>query len=336
VASASLRLPAAAGGLDEPLLRAIAAAYLDRLCRRREAGSDRAVMVGGRGVRLGRASAVRDGELFVAVTLDAGRGGERAEGLVRLASALSRDWLPAALVQEGDEVAWDEARARVVARRVTRFSDLELAARELPLPPGEAAAALLASCAATNLTRALALDEPEFVALRARLAFLAAARPELALPVVDDALLLALLPGLAAGRRSFEELRRAPLAATILAALSWSQREALDREAPERLEVPSGSRLRVDYSDAHRPVLAARIQEMFGLLETPRLAGGRVPVLLHLLAPNGRPQQVTGDLASFWKTTYPLVRRELAGRYPKHDWPDDPLAARPRRRPARR
>jgi len=293
-------------------------------------------MVGGRGVRLGRASAVRDSELFVAVALDAGRGGERAEGLVRVASALSLDWLPPGLVREVDELSWDEARSRVVARRVTRFEDLELAARELPLAPGEEAAALLADRAAANLAGALALAEPEVVSLRARLAFLAAARPELGLPVVDDAFLCALLPGLAAGRRSFEELRRAPLAATILATLPWPQREALDREAPERLEVPSGSRVRVDYSDPRRPVLAARIQEMFGLLETPRLAGGRIPVLLHLLAPNGRPQQVTGDLASFWTNTYPRVRRELAGRYPKHDWPDDPLAARPRRRPARR
>jgi ATP-dependent helicase HrpB len=110
--------------------------------------------------------------------------------------------------------------------------------------------------------------------------------------------------------------------------LTPRQLAALEREAPDRLEVPSGSRVRLAYEPGRAPVLAARIQELFGLAETPRVAAGRVPVLLHLLAPNGRPQQVTQDLASFWRTTYPQVRRELAGRYPKHPWPEDPLAAR--------
>ena len=98
-------------------------------------------------------------------------------------------------------------------------------------------------------------------------------------------------------------------------------------EAPERIEVPSGSHIRIEYEEGRAPVLAARIQELFGLTETPRVATGRVKVLLHLLAPNHRPQQVTDDLASFWANTYPQVRKELRGRYPKHSWPDDPLTA---------
>lgn len=118
--------------------------------------------------------------------------------------------------------------------------------------------------------------------------------------------------------------------------LDHRQLAALEREAPERLEVASGSKVRLAYEPGRPPVLAVRIQEMFGAAETPRVAGGRVPVLLHLLAPNRRPQQVTGDLASFWRNTYPQVRRELAGRYPKHAWPEDPLTARPEHRPRRR
>ncbi len=100
--------------------------------------------------------------------------------------------------------------------------------------------------------------------------------------------------------------------------------------------MPSGSRIKIDYEEGKPPVLAARIQEMFGLAETPRVAAGRVPVLLHLLAPNQRPQQVTHDLRSFWENTYPQVRKELQGRYPKHAWPQDPWTARPERRPGRR
>ena len=113
---------------------------------------------------------------------------------------------------------------------------------------------------------------------------------------------------------------------------------ALAREAPERIEVPSGSLIRLDYpaEGDGPPVLAVRIQELFGLGQTPRVAAGRVPVLLHLLAPNYRPQQVTRDLASFWANTYPLVKKELQGRYPKHAWPDDPRKAAPERRPRRR
>ncbi|HSM12723.1 MAG TPA: ATP-dependent helicase C-terminal domain-containing protein, partial [Thermoanaerobaculia bacterium] len=142
--------------------------------------------------------------------------------------------------------------------------------------------------------------------------------------------------GLCAGRRSFAELRDGPWLEALLAGLSREQKRLLDAEAPDRMAVPSGSRPRIDYSDPARPVLAARIQELFGLEATPRIAAGRVPLLLHLLAPNGRPQQVTEDLASFWATTYATVRRELAGRYPKHAWPEDPTTAAPERRPRRR
>ncbi len=135
------------------------------------------------------------------------------------------------------------------------------------------------------------------------------------------------------GRSRSKSSAAPPGATSLLGTLSHAQRSALDREAPERLAVPSGNQIRLDYSDPARPVLAARIQELFGLAETPRLARGRVPVLLHLLAPNGRPQQVTADLASFWKTTYAEVRKELAARYPRHAWPLDPTTAPAERRP---
>src|SRR5262249_60125830 len=118
--------------------------------------------------------------------------------------------------------------------------------------------------------------------------------------------------------------------------LTPQQRQAVEREAPERLQVPSGSRIALQYEVGRPPVLAVRIQEIFGLHDTPRIAGGRVRVLLHLLAPNHRPQQVTDDLASFWANTYPQVRRELRARYPKHAWPEDPWTATAERRPRRK
>ncbi len=117
--------------------------------------------------------------------------------------------------------------------------------------------------------------------------------------------------------------------------MTQSQLQSVEREAPERLAVPSGSRVTIQYKAGKRPVLAVKIQELFGLAETPRIAGGRVPILLHLLAPNMRPQQVTDDLKSFWNNTYQQVRKDLRARYPKHAWPEDPWNAPPQRRPGK-
>ena len=289
-------------------------------------------MVGGRGVRLARESAVRDADLFVCVSLD-DRSGPRSEALVRVASAVERDWLPADRMREATELEFEEERERVVAHRRTTFDDLVIDDKEIPLRDVEAASALVEQIAATRIAEVLPRDNPDWESLIARLRFLDRACPDLALPAPTESTFTELLSSLSGSAKSFEEFRRAPWREALLGSLSHAQRSALDREAPERLEVPSGNRIRVDYSDPARPVLAARIQELFGLAETPRLARGRVPVLLHLLAPNGRPQQVTDDLTSFWKNTYAEVRKELAARYPRHSWPVDPWTAPAERRP---
>ena len=324
---------------DDALLRALLAAYPDRVARRREPRSPRALMVGGRGVRLAEESAVLAAELFLCVDcvgVDGGRAGALAEALVRKASEILPEWLPADRLRTTVDLEFDADRERVAAWKRTRYEDLVIAEAEVPPPDAAETARVLAEAAAERLDRALALDDPAVAAFLARVRSLAEWCPELALPRFTDAELAGILPALAAGRKSFAELRRAPLLDVLSGALSHEQREALRRQAPERLAVPSGSQIAIAYSPGGPPVLAARIQEMFGLAETPRIALGRVPVLLHLLAPNGRPQQVTHDLRSFWENTYPQVRKELAGRYPRHAWPQDPWNARPERRPQRR
>jgi ATP-dependent helicase HrpB len=328
---------------DEVLLRALLAAYPDRLARRRAPHDPRAVMVGGRGVRLAEQSAVTAAELLLCVEIVPVAAARQSEDLVRLASEVAPEWLPGERLRTRVEVAFDGERERVTAWERTRYQvpgepadELVLADREVPPPDADEAAALLAEAAAARLHAALPLDDPEIASLLVRLRCLAGWMPELGLPRLDDAALAGLLPELARGRRSFAELRRAPWLARLRGALSAGQLAALEREAPERLAVPSGSRIRLTYAEDEPPVLAVRIQELFGLGETPRVAGGRVPVLLHLLAPNLRPQQVTGDLRSFWRNTYPQVRKELQGRYPRHAWPEDPWQAPPQRRPAPR
>ena len=323
------------GGGDDALLRALLAAYPDRLARRREPRSPRGVMVGGRGVRLADESAVLDAPLFLCVDLDAGRSGALSEALVRKASAVEPEWLPPASVRTSVDLEFDESRERVAAWKRTRHEDLILAEAEVPPTDAAETARVLAEAAAERLDRALALDDPAVAAFLARVRSLAGWMPELGLPQFTGDEIRDLLPALAAGRKSFAELKRAPLLEALQGALSYPQLEALRREAPERLQVPSGSQITIAYEPGKPPVLAARIQEMFGLAETPRIAAGRVPVLLHLLAPNGRPQQVTLDLRSFWETTYAQVRKELAGRYPRHSWPQDPWNATPQRRPMR-
>jgi ATP-dependent helicase HrpB len=160
--------------------------------------------------------------------------------------------------------------------------------------------------------------------------------PELQLPSLNEADLRELLSWLSPGRRSLAELRSADWLKAFEERLTHIQRQAVEREAPERLAVPSGSHIAMHYELGRPPVLAVRIQELFGLMETPRIAGGRVPVLLHLLGPNYRPQQVTDDLRSFWTNTYPQVRKDLRARYPRHAWPEDPRSAEPESRPRRK
>src|SRR5262249_13992960 len=177
------------------------------------------------------------------------------------------------------------------------------------------------------LARVAADEEP----LLARLRFLARAMPELAMPSPDD-LLADAVQALAAGRRRVAELREADLGGAIRGLPAHAQRSALEREAPAADRLPTGRPARAACGRDRSPAVAARIQELFGLTETPRLAGGRVPLVVQLLAPNQRPVQVTDDLASFWRSTYFEVRKQLRGRYPRHAWPDDPLGATPRRR----
>jgi len=317
---------------DESLLRSLLAAFPDRLARRREPGGRRGVMVGGRGVQLAPGSAVTEAELFVCVDVDAGA----AETLVRQASAVQRDWLPAEQISSVFEVLFDEKAEQVSARKRLRFDDLVLEDSLAALPDEEQVTRVLAEAAERRLEAVMpAADSPAGL-YRTRVRCLRQWLPDLQLPALEAGDLRESLAWLCRGRRSFAQLRAGPWLDAFHSRLTHRQSQAVEHEAPERLEVPSGSRIALKYEEGRPPILAVRIQEVFGLRETPRIAAGRVPVLLHLLAPNYRPQQVTDDLASFWSNTYPLIRKELRARYPKHAWPEDPWNAPPQRGPRRR
>ncbi len=235
----------------------------------------------------------------------------------------------ATAIEERDTVAWDARAEAVLARRQRRLGALLL--RDDPLPGPDPVAA---SAAVLEGIRALGLASlpwrPELEQWRARVAFARAQEPDGGWPdVTDEALITSLETWLAPwvnGVTRREHFARIDLRGALHALLDHRLRRRLDEFAPTHLIVPSGSRIVVDYGGA-APTLAVRLQEVFGLTESPRIAGGRVPVTLELLSPARRPVQVTRDLASFWARGYTEVRRELKGRYPKHYWPEDPHRA---------
>jgi ATP-dependent helicase HrpB len=326
----------------ERLLPLLLPAYPDRVCRRREKNSDEAVMVGGRGVRLAKESGVRNAEIFIAVEADAGRRGLHSKALVRKASAVSvkmlEDEFPD-LVEVEEGAVFDEKKRAVVGVRRTNYQDLLLEERTGVRVDSSVVSAVLAEQAARNFDEIFKPDKPARQ-LRARLMFLKRVLPEESWLDVSDTGLKAWLPELCAGNSRFSELERIDWVKEIKNRLAYKLQNALDQEAPEKIRVPSGSLIRLDYLPAAgaegSPVLAVKLQECFGLKDTPRVARGRVAVLMHLLAPNRRPVQVTTDLKNFWNQTYQEVRKELRARYPKHPWPEDPWTAPPKKGTKRR
>jgi len=310
---------------DEVLLRALVAGFPDRVARRRDVTSDKGLMVGGRGVKLGPKSAVQKSPLFLCIDID----GAGIEATVRQASEVQREWLPQDQVRSGEELFFHPTQKQVVARRRVAFADLILEESPTAITDREAAAEVLFDAAKGQLESVIPYDEDAFSNFLARVRCLKQWMPDLPLPAFDDSTMLEVLHELCHGRRSFADLRSAPWLSTLQSRMDYALVQTIEREAPDRISVPTGSRMRLTYEEGRPPVLAVRIQEIFGMKATPRIAGGRVPVLLHLLAPNMRPQQVTDDLASFWANTYEDVRKELKRRYPKHSWPEDPLTAPP-------
>ncbi len=313
----------------------LAFAYPDRIGRRRPGDSARYTLANGRGAVLPGTQPLAREALIVAVELD----DRDRDARILLAAPLSRDALEthfAADLDEADLVEWSSREQAVVARRIVRLGTLVIDEKPLPrLPRDEGAAAMLHGIAELGLEALPWTDDARD--LQARIEFIRGlGLPETVdWPGFDEASLAAELEAWLApwldGVTRREHLARIPLADALAARLGAARRRRLDELAPARLVVPSGSSIRIDYRSENAPLVAVRLQEVFGLDETPRIAGGRVPLTFALLSPAHRPVQVTRDLASFWRNAYRDVRKDLRGRYPKHDWPENPLEAAPSR-----
>ena len=289
--------------------RALLAGYPDRVGRRREAGSPRVLLASGHGAVVGPESGVRDGEFLVALDAVAGIPGEGAEARIRMASAVERSWLMPTHTRVEHAFDPDAGVVRAVSRDY--YDALVLVERHASADPDEVERLLVDAYLSKPLT-----DADEQFLRRARFAGIG----------VD---VRALAERAARGLRALRDL-------DIERGLSGEERRRLVQMAPQTIGVPSGREARLEYQADGSVSAAVKLQELFGLADTPRVGPRRDPVLLALLAPNGRPVQMTRDLRSFWERTYPEVRKELRGRYPKHPWPEDPWTATPTARTTKR
>jgi ATP-dependent helicase HrpB len=306
-----------------------ALAYPDRVGVARPATRGRFVLRAGIEVQLEPSSDVAGAEFVVVPELD----GKKPVSRGYLAIALDRTEL---LRLFGDQiervrsVEWNAASESVVSRERMMLGAIVLGDRDVPSDPADTGRALLHVAVGRGL-----IDGDDVRQLVARVALARAVRgpawPEWTLEALRDTADDWLLP-FAVGVKRLADAQRIDVVEALLTRLDARHRRELDAIAPPYIALPTGTRARIDYSDPAAPSVSARIQELFGLADTPTVAGGARPLTIHLLSPANRPVQVTRDLAGFWRNSYFDVRKDLRGRYPKHPWPDDPLAASPTRR----
>ncbi len=311
---------------EDALGVALLAGFPDRVAARKAPGGKALVMSSGGALTQADDSVVLDAPLVVVASAD----GDPSRPLARLVSRIEPEWLLELFgerLRDETRLVWDAERERV--ETVERLMYDGVALDETRRRGGEpvAVGALLASMAEKRGLSAFVEDQDTWVTLLARLALVREHDPSF--PAVDDAGTSALLAKLAVGRSSFEELRDADLTAELERQLDPRQRERLRAWAPERLALPSGRHAKITYAPGQPPFVASRMQDFFGMHDAPTIAGGRVTLVVHLLAPNQRPVQVTRDLAGFWARHWPAIRKELCRKYPRHQWPEDPT------RPAR-
>ncbi len=324
----SARRPRTVEANDEALLTSILAAFPDRVGKRRRPRSRIVVLASGGSGEIARSSVVSEAEWVVAVSAEKQRG----RNVIFQASAIEPDWLidlfPERII-ENEELGFDAERERVWSVEAILYDGLAIDEQRSLDVRGSEVSQVLAS-AALEAGPAAFCDVSKLDKLRARVAFASGFID--ALEPLDDGKIRDVLASLCEGRNSFAELRKVSLLDALRGVLDPAAMARLPAAAPEHVSIPGRRRVPVTYSSDKPPFIASRLQDFFGSTEGPRVAEGRVPLVLHLLAPNQRAVQVTTDLAGFWERHYPSIRKQLMRRYPKHAWPEDPLTASPRKR----
>ena len=321
VAKSSLGKKGTDPQVDNVLPRMLLAGFSDRVGKKRAQRQDRYRLVSGRGAILSRHSRVREEELIIAIDIDDGHSAE--EALIRQACKIEEAWLED--IVEETAVNFNVQRLAAEGVRQTKYQELVLREQRDQNVSVTELSEVLFLAALQDPERALKPNE-KVQGLIARIEFIRRTMPDLEWPKITWA---AVLPLVCPGLRSFAQIQKSDQINAIKSILGYPASQKLDEWAPTTLSFGRGKPLRLRYDAEGPPVLAIKLQRMFGVRETPRVAKGRIPVKLELLAPNMRPVQVTQDLESFWQTTYPEVRKQLRARYAKHAWPEDPFESIP-------
>jgi ATP-dependent helicase HrpB len=313
---------------EEALLIALLTAFPDRVARRRAPAAKEFLLASGGAARLSESSVVHQAPLIVAVDAEertGSKGTRDSSGvLIRLASAIEPEWLAALFPEEisrRTSLLWHDRAGRVEEASQTLYGDLVLEENVRPAPPSDAVSEMLLSHArARGLAHFHGIEQA--AALHARLALLARHCPTAGFPHLDQAAIDAACAACCTGKRSLAELAESSLTDALMARLTTLQKDLLRRETPERITLPAGRKVPVHYELGKPPWIESALQDFIGMKSIPALCSGRVPLTVHLLAPNRRPVQVTQDLPGFWERHYPSLRRQLQRRYPKHFWPE--------------
>jgi len=307
---------------SEAIQKAVLAGFSDQLARRVDAGTLRCQLVHGRKGQLARESVVQKSPLFVAAEVREIEGKDRELNvLLSLATAVEPAWLREMFpddFSETVEVTYDTAAKRVVGQRHVLFRDLPLESKRSEPPADEAAAILAMEVLKGNLT--LKSWDHSVDQWMVRVNCLARWCPELQIPPITGEDKDAMIRRVCLGAASYKEIKERPVRAAVKAHLAGAQQTLVEKHAPERIELPNGRHAKVTYSLEQPPFIAVRIQDLYDVKQTPRLAMNRIPVVVHILGPNQRPVQVTQDLAGFWREHYPRIKQELQRKYPKHEW----------------
>jgi ATP-dependent helicase HrpB len=320
--------------IEEALLISVLAAFPDRVAKRRKAAARELVLAGGGSALLSPASVVHDPMFVVAVDAEErrdNRPGRMADPMIRLASAIEVEWItglfPESILQKV-ELIWNEHAGRVEEVRRTSYGQIALEESVQTAAPSEAVSQLLSAAVSDRALSPIA-DRDLMPGFRARLELVAKYFPQENLHTVGELEIRSAVELLCRGKRSLDELTGLSIVDALMEGLNGRQRALIKREAPERITLKSGRTVRVHYDSAKPPWIESRLQDFFGTHATPSICGGRAPLTIHLLAPNGRAVQVTTDLAGFWVRHYPAIRRELQRRYPKHAWPEPERLIKP-------
>jgi ATP-dependent helicase HrpB len=308
---------------DEALQKCILIGFSDRVARRLDQGTLRCELVHGRRGVLARESKVHDSPLFVVAEIREIEGRDReVNTILSLGTAIEIDWLRELFpndLKSDCHVQYDAQQKRVLAAELLRFRDLALAAKRIDPPPADQAAKILAD---EIIAGRLLLPNWDHSVEQwlARLTFICTNCHELQLPEISEDDKKDIIQQLCHGAVSYKDIKEREVKPVVMSWLSQSQRELLDKHAPERLTLPNGRTPKVNYEKGKSPFISLRIQELYDVNQTPKIALGRVPVTVHILTPGMKPVQVTQDLANFWREHYPKIKSELQRRYPKHFW----------------